>query len=317
MKNIIGIKCKNKYYISEYAPKTNSYKSISELIINNNNPEPTFDPNWCIINNKPTIIQKKTQQPDINYRFELIDEAMTNKKIPLFFSCKDVAEYLGYRWVWKEEYKTLQSLYELCSDKQPDILQDIDFTYKTILEVKEIKKPNEFTYKTPYIINENSIEHQIIDKIIYPNILLNTKPCSLSSFDSYEIIRQYIKQHINYDVAKIKSDYDFCFTVVKKIQLSEPEKYTVNVNNSWFSKRKPKYKTKYKKFREIEIFDMAPKPYQHYRVITGFRGKNQEDLQNNIDNYCKTLIEIINKPYVDCPYCKGAGVILEDNIKKE
>jgi len=57
---------------------------------------------------------------------------------------------------------------------------------------------------------------------------------------------------------------------------------------------------------------MAPKEYQTYRVIKGFRGETQEDLKNNIDNYCKGLIEFINKPTASCPYCKGRGIINEE-----
>jgi DNA-directed RNA polymerase subunit RPC12/RpoP len=59
---------------------------------------------------------------------------------------------------------------------------------------------------------------------------------------------------------------------------------------------------------------MAPKKYQNYRIIEGFRGKTQEDLKNNIDSYCKKLIEFINEPVVDCPHCKGRGIVDEETL---
>ena len=62
---------------------------------------------------------------------------------------------------------------------------------------------------------------------------------------------------------------------------------------------------------------MAPKPYQDYSAIKGFRGETQENLQNNIDEYCKGLIEMINEKVIDCEHCKGRGVILGINNKKD
>ena len=62
---------------------------------------------------------------------------------------------------------------------------------------------------------------------------------------------------------------------------------------------------------------MAPKLYQGYPIIQGFRGKNHEDLKNNIDDYCRNLIEIINQPLVDCSYCKGYGVIIDESLMKK
>lgn len=36
----------------------------------------------------------------------------------------------------------------------------------------------------------------------------------------------------------------------------------------------------------------------------------QEDLKNNIDNYLKHLISIINEPLKECIHCNGNGVVL-------
>ena len=45
-------------------------------------------------------------------------------------------------------------------------------------------------------------------------------------------------------------------------------------------------------------------------IIKGFTGENQDDLKQKIDAYCEDLIKFINEPIVDCPHCKGRGVVL-------
>lgn len=323
MKNIIGIKYKGKIFISEFRPDNyRKYSSLEKLIINGKTPKETFHSDWCIIDSKPITVQRYVKQPDTNHRYELIDITIKSDKIKLVLKEEDITEYNiasgGLRW--KSEYEIYRSLYKKVSDKQPDILEDVEFKYETIMEVKEIKEYKGFVYdvqKTKWAheglkeLKENEVQHQLIDKIIFPDILLQARPCSLTSKQSFDIVRQYIKQHINYDVAFITSDYNFCFTVKKKIFLSAPEIYSTNVNKLWHLKKetKTKHETKY---REIECFNMAPKEYQSYRIIDSFRGETQEDLKNNIDSYCGKLIEFINKPVVDCPHCKGRGVIDEE-----
>ena len=64
--------------------------------------------------------------------------------------------------------------------------------------------------------------------------------------------------------------------------------------------------------REIEIFEMTDDQhkYKGYTVIEGFKGNNIEELKENIDNYLKDLMAKINEPVVDCPHCKGKGIVL-------
>lgn len=114
-----------------------------------------------------------------------------------------------------------------------------------------------------------------------------------------------MKANINGKYATITSDYDFCFTV-KKVIYHTPEKYTVNI-----SKRKPKYETRYRRNREIVIFESAPKPYNNYTVQKSISGENHKDLEMKVDKYLKDLIEEINKPLIECECCKGMGVILD------
>jgi len=152
---------------------------------------------------------------------------------------------------------------------------------------------------------------------MFPSILLPETPCIMSSEQMYKIVRQHIKQHINYDYAKITSDYDFCFTVKKKINLAEPftQQWEVTKNNGK-SYRPPRYDRRYVSVREVEIFEMtyAPKYYQGYTAIPSIEANNEDELKLKIDNICNEIIKVINEPFVDCPHCKGMGVISKDKI---
>lgn len=163
---------------------------------------------------------------------------------------------------------------------------------------------------------EHNLKHRLIDEITTHPVLLTTKPCELSSEESYSIIRNYIKQNIDPKVAKISADYDFCMTVEKVIELSEPEPYMVDVNNLVFNARmrKPKIETRYRNARSVVSFKAAPNRskngvYDGYSECKKFSGGSYEDMLVNMKKYLEDLISDINRPLVDCPCCKGAGVI--------
>ena len=310
MTKIIGIKCKNKFFITKICPNNfRTYFFPENITINGNTVKKTFHPNWGIIEDEPKIVQKYVKQPNTNHRFELIDKTMESSKIKLVLKRDDVTEYNieGGGLSWKNEYKIYQSLYKAASDEQPDILEGVEFKYKTIMEVNEIKEYKGFAYdvqKTKWVceglrkFRENEVQHQLIDRIVFPDILLPARPCSLTPKQSFDVVREYVKQNINYKVAIITSDYDFCFTVKKRILTTKSKKHIPNTTDSWL--------------KRVECFNIAPQKYQDYNVIAGFRGKDQKDLKNNIDSYCKNLITFINKPLTKCPYCKGHGVVSED-----
>jgi hypothetical protein len=248
-------------------------------------------------------------------------ESLASEKIPLFISKEDA---LDSEENWHDKYSDYASLYEYKEDKQDDKYEDVDLSIDVIAEVDIIPEKVLFGYEyknTNFwssgsgVITQDDVNYKIIDKIIFPKPLLQSRPCFLTSKQTYAIVRQYVKQHINLEVAKITSDYDFCFTVKKIIPLSEPEKVTVDVNfgHNLFSKRKrkPKYKTQLKSKRSVEIFEMThdEQNYEGYTPIKGFKAENTELLKQYIDEYCQELIKFINEPFIDCPHCKGLGVV--------
>lgn len=326
---IIAIKTKEGYFIKQVCTR-NSYSQIEHLYFDRKKANATFNKKWFSIPQKPTKIERLESQPNINYRYELIDETLLNpdRGIKKVYKRDEVAYKCEYEdgWIWNDDVEHLSSLYKLVSDKQPDIFVDFPFEFDVILELDVIREHDDFSYSVgkernryasehqeKFVTNKSTI-HQVIDTILFPSIVLPDRPCKLSSEDTYKIVREHIKTNINPKYAEITSDYDFCFTVKKKIDFKEPEKYTVDVNK-FHKRRKPKYEDRWRKSRYVECFEMTwePKAYGGYTPIEGFIGENQTDLKNKVDKYLEELIEYINQPLKDCPSCEGRGVM---NIEK-
>lgn len=293
------------------------------LFLDGKQPDSTFNPAWVFVDKLPEKIEREVGQPNLNYRYKLIDKSMKSGKIPAIFKREDVAVYNDskYQWDWKPEFTHLQSLYELKSDTQPPIKQNVEFSFKTICELDKIVEYSGFSYPVQktrwesegYInLTEKDVSHYPIDTILFSGIILPGRTSKLTSKQSYDIVKKHIKDNINPKYAEITSDYDFSFTVCKKIKLTEKESYKVDLN--WGQKKsKPKYETRYNDFRKLEIFNMghSANPWKDTPQIKGFEGKNIQDLKEIIDDYLVGLMEKINEPVVDCKCCKGSGVVIE------
>lgn len=324
MKTIIGIKTSDGYYITDDLRNNtsgySSYAGLSGYIINGEQPQSTFHKSWNKVKEEPKTVQQWKSMPNINFRYELKDESLsaTFKKV----YPKDEVDF-GYdaddSKIWAPEFASISSLYELKSDPQEKVLEDVEFEYYTIEEIDEIKAPVPFSYKrvggwndSVSLVVNGTEQYDMIDKVITPEVLLHTKPCKLSREQSYGIVRAYIKENINPKVAEITSDYEFCLTVKKKIKLVKPHTYQVDVNDTFFGKRKkkPKYETRTQTFTSIDIYRTAPKAYQSYPVIEPFEAEDSDSLKEYIDNFLEHLIGVINEPLVLCECCNGTGVKL-------
>ena len=308
---INAIKTDNGYYIIEDGLNDYSSSNIYNYLFDGENPKSTYLKNWYLIDFALEKIEKMVNQPNINYRYELIDKKLSGTFPELLtreeFCYWGKGSFDSDHWVIKDEWRDKKSLYKEISDKQDPKPESMKFKFNIILEIDNIKEYAGLSYSVPKTrwekdgkinITDKNIEHQTIDKIVFPEPVLTSKPSKFSSEDSYKIIREYVKQHINMKVAEITSDYDFCFTVKKRIK----------IKNNLITKTKDEY-------RVINIFEMthSPNNYKGYTPIKGFVGKNHEDLKKNIDTYLNNLIEVINEPLIECSNCRGTGVI---NIKK-
>lgn len=326
---LIAIKTDKGYYITDNIESNKYYGTrLEHLKFDGKKPKVTFHKDWFIVPEGFLEITQEVRQSDINRRYELRDkeeypklkEVYTEKEALTRISTED-DDYVDK---WNKEFAEVKSLYDFKSDSQDPIDEPVEFELEVVGEMKsipgdtpfkyEVLDPNKYDGET-YNINNNDIVRNLIDKVITPPILLHLVACELTSHDTFDIVRQYVKQNINLKVAKITSDYDFCFTVEKVIRLVEHEEYQADI--SGFRSKKPKYVTRYRKDRTVKIFEMgwSPKCYGDYTAIEGFKGENKKELKKNIIKYLKELIEKINEPLIECSQCKGLGVIIQKGEK--
>ena len=142
---------------------------------------------------------------------------------------------------------------------------------------------------------------------LYPEIQLSTKPCAVSGDELYAITRLHVKQNIDQKYAEITSDYDFCFTVQKKLAI-------VPITRSYDARtgrqRTPRMKTYTISDRKITVFEATPprSNYRGYTPLSGISANNHEELAQRVNSFLDKLMSIINEPLESCKECDGTGV---------
>jgi hypothetical protein len=150
-----------------------------------------------------------------------------------------------------------------------------------------------------------------IAKAMTPDVAWHLYPCSIDSHTTYRIIRAYVKDHIDPMQAEITSDYDFCFTVKKKVRIVPYIKKWEIYKDNLKSYRPPRFKNKAVDCELLEVFEMthAKRRYEGYTVVDDFKGNSLAELAANIDRYLSELMEVINRPLARCPHCEGKRVV--------
>ena len=293
---LIAIKTKDSVLISDNIDGDSYHRSrLERYLYDGNKPNNTYKKDWFKLDKLPEKIETKVEPKQINRRYELKEGFSVTDMTPKVIEESYIDD--------ESEYYEVKGLYDLKYDTTETTYEEIDFEINIIEELDEGFEITEqkFDYK-----------YNLLDRIQTHPVLLQNMPCELSKKETYSIIRNHVKNNINPKVAHITSDYDFCFTVEKKIDLAEVEEYTVDVN-MMNKRRKPKYEKRFKRMRSVKIFEAAPKPYNSYPVVKPFTGENTEDLNEKVEEYLSDLMDMINEPLADCPNCKGKGVILDEN----
>lgn len=268
---------------------------------------------WYISDVYPESITTIKARPNINHRYELIDP-INFPNLPKSMPREEVTENVSGYCEWKRDLAHLAGLYTLVSDPQEPEVVNIPFAVDYELQVDRNIGESVFTYSTESCkpITQDNAKSFGIDELFYPNIVREFLPCKLTSKETFEIIRSHVKRNINPLSAQVTSDYDFHFEVHKIIDLHEPTTHHREIKTA--SGRSYKNK-KYRKYtvtqRTYQVFNIYQNWRQYGSDVTPFAGDNHQDLQEKIDNYLRELMEMINTPLVDCPHCKGMGVIVE------
>ena len=279
--------------------------------------EPTYNKNWYKIKCIPKKIQV-SERKNSNARYELSNEKLLSESMPKVIMSNDYEKY---------DEDVLDCYYTYKYDSK-NVLRNVKFEHKIVMEVVNFQEPVELNYKAirkdgwdekKFDIVNADLDHQLLDKVIFPDVMLHTRPCKISSQKLYQLTRQHVIDNISHDVASITSNYDFCFTVEKKIPLIEPEK--VSYNNIFARTKKERKKTHYKtvKFKSVDIFEMthSQSNYNGYTVLSGISAENQNELKEKIDEWLEELMLGINKPLGLCNHCNGTGYVeTVDKIKQ-
>lgn len=289
--------------------------ALKDMFFDGEKPEPTFSANWLKINKYPSSIQKLQSVPSINKRYEIKNINLVSEQLPSIIKYDDIGNYS----------EDILNLYSYKEDKQEPILVDVEYEIDIVMEVENFELPPVINYKAikrndfsdkQFNITSQSINHQLFDKLIFPEVMLHTRPCSISSQNLYCLVRQYIIDNIDNKVAKITSNYDFCFEVKKIIPLIEPQK--VSYQNIFASTKKERNKIHFttKEYKETSIFEMThdQSRYDRYTPIKPIFADSESELKEKIDRFLEGLMQVINHPLCLCPNCNGTGYL--DDIKK-
>lgn len=269
----------------------------------------SFLKNWYKIKPNPICVQTRCQVPHTNYRYELIDTSLQSEKLPLVILRKDKDKF---------SESVIDALYKSAYDKHDPILTDVVIEFCTLMEVEDFYEPSTIAYKAlgkrdfteaEYKITNANISHQNFDKMIFPEIMLHTRPCSISSKMLFDIVRKHIKDNINNKVAKISSDYDFCFEVKKVVPLIEPRKFSYTNPFARTKRERNKVQFGVSTFKEISIFEMthAQSKYDKYTVIPEMFANSESELKEKLDDFLEDLTSFINEPLCQCEHCNGTG----------
>lgn len=293
---LVAIKTKNSFLVSDNVNgESYFYTKLPNFFFDGEKPNKTFRKDWFKLDKEPTKIEKQLPEKKINQRYELKEGFQETELTPKVINVTYIDE--------DSSFYEVKGLYDFKFETQEAGFEEIPFEINVVEEVDgefEIAK------------TEHEVRYSLIDRIQTHPVMLQNKPCYLSKEESYKIIRNHVKANIDPKYARVTSDYDFCFSVSKVIELYRPHEYTVNINSN-YPRRKPKYEKRYNTTKTHTVYEAAPKAYNNYPIVQEFHGKNYEDLQQNIDFFLNELMEMINEPVVECKCCKGRGVTFNEN----
>lgn len=279
------------------------------------------------ISELPKQVFKKKPASVVVVGFNLTDKTLASDKIPEHLTFEEVGSYYDSdyevtRWT---NFENIRQLYTEQRETLPDSWEPVEAEFILIneIEVENYTQPEkiyvhctEGNYSGTDYTKELSkiVEISELDRLLVPEFLQHNRPCSLSSKQTYDIVRHFIKNNIDKTKASIRSDYDFCFSVEKIVQLATPKSYkTEQTTPRGKSYRPPRFTNKIESTKQVQIFEMTHdrENYKGYTSISGFKGDNLQDLHSNITQYLNELISVINSKTVECQSCSGYGHHIE------
>lgn len=225
--------------------------------------------------------------------------------------------------LYEAEYKLIEgSIVDVAFDVKN--MGDYVIENPTNLKTRKIKlsRESELSRESGYSHYDKAIETELaaavsfdeILKLITPEFALCQVPCKLTSHQMYRIVRQHLIENLNMKENSITSNYDFCFTVKKRVH-TKP--YIVTVTDLLHTGRRVKTKTTTKNEKLVEVFEMTYSGYKGgggydgYTCIPGMQGDSLDDLYRKLTTYLDDLVSTLNASVTECECCGGTGHIIE------
>jgi hypothetical protein len=317
-------------YIAEDEYGWNGRPDLKFSKVNGKPTQKTFSKGWCFIAGEKEVnkIERFIPAKNVHIGFQLKDGSLASEKIPSYLSLEESAYNWGYDGdPWEDSpYKDYSSLYEKVLEEIPETYEELEFEAenKGNLDIKYREKPADMrltVYKTEWT-HQGTKEIDLsgvarwseLEKILTPEFALPERPCSLTSKQTYDIVRYYVKENIVPKIAEVTSDHDFCFTVKKKISIKPYIHRWEEKKANGKSYARPRMRNRTITHTSEKIFEMGhkDKPWQDYTPIEGFAGESLEDLVENVKLFLDELMFHINSPVEQCEKCNGTGHILPE-----
>jgi hypothetical protein len=291
----------------------------------------TFKNDWYFLPDTESItkVTKLKNQGYETTHWALKDESayikgVVPKSITLEESCEYFDDGEVYDWCIGSDskYYLYRNLYEQVRKSLPPVEETVEYSVEdqgfiqqelvnndySCMKVSVLKDPC-WAYQGQKELDLSKVVHYYeLEELLTPDLLLHNRPCYITADQTYEIVRNHIKNNINPKYARITSDYNFCFTVKKNIQIKPFIRKTEITKSNGKSYAKPKFNTNKIEYKQVELFEMCPsKPYRDYTCIKGFKGASLSDLVENMKLYLEELMEVINAPVAECQHCNGTG----------
>ena len=344
------MKMKLDYYKSEkgiyvarelinYLNRRDAIYSGSSYLINGKSAIKTHHIAWMLVEGETELkkFERQVTGEKVNTRWELRENTpdLLKNVLPKMISQEDSLEWFDddddcYNWCIGEkcEHKEYSSYYNRIQDTAPSYYkeEDIEITYLGEIDSNWVASPKLVRYAIPdgsgrymkdMTLDVSSVAtYSELSQMMVSDLLLHNQPCSLTSLQTYQIIRKYVGDNIDPLYGKITSDYDFCFTVQKKISIKPWVKRTEATKANGRSYAKPRITSRSIESKLEPLFDMTHKGsggnYRGYAPINGFKGESLQELTDNIKTYLDELMGHINAPLSECQHCDGTG---HTNIK--
>lgn len=298
-------------------------KDVTSLVPNNG---------WYHFEGELKDFKKRNPPKSEQIGWKLKNPDIASEKIPSVLSLKE----LTYTYdpededsdgkIYMGEYADIGVLYEPMLEAVPEeiSLVEVELVKLRDLHVENYNVPSEMKVqiqdgnyggKTQVQDLSTIAVFSDIERMLTPDFLIHARPCSLTSHQVYKIIRAHVLNNIDGKVARVTSNYDFCFAVDKVIETKPYSTKKEQLTRSGRSYKPPRFTTGTKSTKQQKIFEMTWKGahngggYTGYTCIEPWEADSLQELYDNMQKYLSDLMEEINKPVIECQHCNGLGCI--------